>query len=195
MQTAAGHRQTSGAPVFVHVAVLAAGLGVLAAAAARGWFFYDDWYFLRQLPEAIWAPHVGHWNAVPAVVFMGLQRVFGMDHYLPFAVPAILAHLGVVHLLWRIMLRQGVRAWLATAVSVLLTFLGAGAEALAWAVQIGFVGAICAMLGAVLLLDHPRLTPARGAAVAGLGSPGTRGSGTASRPRPRPGTSTSSWCA
>lgn len=166
-------------PLVVHLGVLVLGFAVLAAVAARAWFFYDDWYFLRSLPEAAWAPHVGHWNAVPALVFMGLQRIFGMDHYLPFAVPAIVAHLTVVHLVWRLMLRAGVRPWLATAFSVLLTFLGAGAEALGWAVQIGFVGAIAAMLGAVLLVDRAPLTVRTGVLVAGLALVAVASSGTA----------------
>jgi len=160
--------RTANAPLIAHLVVLVVGFVVFAAVAARGWFFYDDWYFLRRLPGVIWSPHVGHWSTVPALVFMAIQRLFGMDHYLPFAMPAILAHLGAVHLVWRIMLRARVRPWLATAVSVLLTFLGAGAEALAWAVQIGFVGAITGMLGAMLLLDRPRLTASRGAAAAAL---------------------------
>jgi hypothetical protein len=158
---------TARGPLIAHLVVLAVGFVVFAAVAARGWFFYDDWYFLRS-PGVIWSPHVGHWNTIPALIFMAIQSLFGMDHYLPFAIPAVLAHLGAVHLVWRIMLRARVRPWLATAVSVLLTFLGAGAEALAWAVQIGFVGAITGVLGAMLLLDRPRLTASRGAAAAAL---------------------------
>lgn len=172
-------RRAVSPPLVVHLGVLAVGFAVLAGVAARAWFFYDDWYFLRQLPQAAWAPHVGHWNAVPALVFTGIQRVFGMDHYLPFAVPAILAHLVVVHLLWRLMLRATVRPWLATAFSALLTFLGAGAEALGWAVQVGFVGAIAAMLGAVVLVDRVPLTTRRGVAAAGLALLAVASSGTA----------------
>jgi hypothetical protein len=156
------------APLIAHLGVLVVGFVVFATIAVRGWFFYDDWYFLQRLPDGIWDPHVGHWSSVPTLVFLAIQRLFGMDHYLPFAIPAILAHLCAVHLVWRITLRAGVRPWLATAVSLLLTFLGAGAEALAWAVQIGFVGAITGMLGALLLLDHPRLAALRGIAVAAL---------------------------
>lgn len=155
-----------GAPLVAHLVVLATGLIAFVLVAARSWFFFDDWYFLALDPEQIWKPHVGHWNTVPALVFLAIQRLFGMDHYLPFAVPAILAHLGAVHLVWRISVRVGVRPWLATAFSALLTFLGAGAEALAWAVQIGFVGAVVGMLGVVVLLDRQRLSLGRGASVA-----------------------------
>jgi len=156
------------APLAIHLVVLAAGFVVFAVVAARGWFFYDDWYFVTVQPDAIWGPHVGHWNTVPALVFLATQSIFGMDLYLPFAIPAILAHLAAVHLIWRMMVRTTVRPWLATAFSVLLTFLGAGTEALAWAVQIGFVGAITGMLGTLMLLDRRPVTVGRGTAASAL---------------------------
>lgn len=146
------------APTAVHLGVLVAAFATFAIVAARSWFFYDDWYFLRDLTGELFTPHVGHWNSVPTLVFQTIERIFGIDYYLPFAIPAILAHLGVVHLLWRISIRAGVQPWIATAFSVLMAFLGAGAEALAWAVQIGFVGAITGMLWCILLLDTPRLS-------------------------------------
>jgi hypothetical protein len=160
--------RSQNAPLVVHLAVLGVGLLVYAIVATREWFFYDDWYYLTQQHDLIWSPHVGHWSSIPALIFLGLQRAFGMDAYLPFAIPAILAHLGVVHVLWRIMLRSQVRPWIATAISLLLVFLGAGAEAVDWAVQIGFVGAITGMLGVILLLDTPLLRIRRGAIIAVL---------------------------
>lgn len=161
-------RPVRGAPLVVHLGILAVGLVAYTVFAARTWFFYDDWYFLVQHPDVIWSPHVGHWSTVPALVFLGLQAVFGVDHYLPFAVPAIIAHLAVVHFVWRLSIRSGVRPWIATAFSVLLVFLGAGAEALAWAVQIGFVGAVAWILGAILLLDRTRLTVLTGVSASAL---------------------------
>lgn len=153
-------------PVVVHWAILGAGLIAYAVLAARTWFFSDDWYFLALPPGGIWSPHVGHWSTVPALVFSAIRTVFGIDHYLPFALPAILAHLAVVHFVYLLTVRSGVRPWLATAFTALLTFLGAGAEALGWAVQIGFVGAIAWMFAAVVLLDRDRLGVARAASAA-----------------------------
>ena len=144
-------------PVVVHVAVLIVGFVVLAVVASREWFFYDDWYFLVKDPSVIWAPHVGHWNTVPALILRATQSVFGMDHYLPFAFPAILVHLGAAHLIWRITIRIGVRPWLATAFTGLLVFLGSGAEAIDWAVQLGFVGAVTGLLGVIIILDRERI--------------------------------------
>ncbi|WP_426623684.1 hypothetical protein ACPPVW_13845 [Leifsonia sp. McL0607] len=151
---------------MAHLIVLAVGLVAYSVFSTRSWFFYDDWYYLVRNANVIWAHHVGHWSTVPALVFLAIQRTFGMDHYLPFALPAILAQLAAVHFVWRLTVRAGVRAWIATAFTVLLVFLGAGAEALAWAVQIGFVGAIAGTLGAVVLLDSERLSWLRGLSAA-----------------------------
>ncbi|MDP9027651.1 MAG: hypothetical protein M3N46_08830 [Actinomycetota bacterium] len=144
-------------PVVVHVALLLIGFVALAAVASREWFFFDDWYFLVKDPGVVWAPHVGHWNTVPALILRATQSIFGMSNYLPFALPAILVHLGAAHFVWRISVRIGVRPWLATAFTGLLVFLGAGAEAIDWAVQIGFVGAITGLLAVILLLDREKV--------------------------------------
>jgi hypothetical protein len=154
------------APLVAHVAVLALALIAFLVVSARESFFSDDWFYVTQQQNILWAPHVGHWDTVPVLIFLAIQRVFGMDHYLPYAVPSILAHLGVVHLIWRISVRVGVRPWMATAFGVLLTFLGAGAESIDWAVQVGFVGAMTGLLGAILLLEKPGITRRRGGIVA-----------------------------
>lgn len=156
------------APLAIHLIVLTIGLVVFSLIASRESFFYDDWYFLVKDPGVIWAPHVGHWSTVPALIFRATQSTFGMDQYLPFAIPAILVHLGAVHLVWRITVRVGVRPWLATAISVVLVFLGAGAEAIDWAVQIGFVGALTGLLGVIVLLDRERVGAGRMAASSAL---------------------------
>jgi hypothetical protein len=48
----------------------------------------------------------------------------------------------VVHLLWRRCLREGADPWVATALALLFALLGAGAEDLAWAFQVGFVSSV-----------------------------------------------------
>jgi hypothetical protein len=171
--------RTPRAALVAHLVVLGVGVVALLVVASREWFFYDDWYYLISAPGRLWAPHVGHWDTIPVLVFIAIQQVFGMDSYLPYAVPAILAHLGAVHLIWRISRRAGVRPWIATAFSVLLTFLGAGAEAIDWAVQIGYVGGLTAMLGAIVLLDRPRLRLPVGVAAAALMLAGVMCSGVA----------------
>jgi len=123
------------------------------------WFIADDWSVLVfRLDGAAMAPHVGHWNLIPALVFRVFRTVFGLGSYLPFLALAIVAHLAVVTLVWRILLRVGVLPWLATLLGVLITFLGAGAEDILWAFQFGFMGAVALALLVMVLVDRERLT-------------------------------------
>jgi hypothetical protein len=64
-------------------------------------------------------------------------------------------HVVAAHLLWRIMVRAGANALVATAISSLFLVLGAGAENITWAFQIGFVGALAAGLGMILAVLEP----------------------------------------
>lgn len=143
-------------PAPVHLAVLAVGLVALLALSTKLGFYFDDWAFLVPNGPSIWAPHVGHWSTTPMLVFRGLRDVFGLEHFLPFALLNIAAHLTLAHLLWRIMRRIGVNAWIATAFTPVLVFLGAGAENILWAFQIGFIGAIDLGLIVLLLLMSTR---------------------------------------
>jgi hypothetical protein len=63
-----------------------------------------------------------------------------------------------MHLAWRLCRRAGADPWISTAAVILLGFLGAGAEDLAWAFQIGFVGSVLFGLVAIELLDRPVAT-------------------------------------
>lgn len=123
------------------------------------WFLADDWSVLVfRLDGSAMAPHVGHWNLIPALVFQLFRTMFGLGSYLPFLALAIVAHLAVVTLVWRILLRVGVLPWLATLLGVLVTFLGAGAEDILWAFQFGFMGAVALGLLVMVLVDRERLT-------------------------------------
>ncbi len=145
-------------PAGVHVAALVVGFAVLLVVAREQWFFGDDWAILVPRSDGeLLSPHVGHWNLVPALLFPLLRDAVGLGSYLPFLIPAVLVHLAVAHLTWRILLRVGVAPWIATALSVIVIVLGGGAENILWAFQFGFMGAIALGLSAVLLLDRERL--------------------------------------
>ena len=153
-------------PRVAHYASLVIGLAIILYIARDQWFFGDDWAILApHLDGAAMQPHVGHWNLIPALIFPALRNLVGLGSYTPFLLLALAAHLGVAHLSWRILNRSGVWAWGATAASFLVVLLGAGAENILWAFQFGFMGAIAIGLGIVLLLDSPRLGPARVLAV------------------------------
>jgi hypothetical protein len=145
-------------PTITHYAVLLVGFVVLMFLGKDQWFFGDDWAILApRLDSSVMAPHVGHWNLTPALVFPALRNLVGLGSYLPFLALAVFAHLAVVHLIWRLLSRVGTRAWLATLLSIFVLFLGASAENVFWAFQFGFMGAIALGLLALLLLDRAKL--------------------------------------
>jgi hypothetical protein len=141
------------------------------------WFFGDEWDFLmdRGLKYApanhgsIWFPHNEHWSTLPILLWRGLFSVFHLSSYWPYIVPVLLAQVGIMHLVWRLCRRADIDVWVATGAVVLLGFLGAGAEDLTWAFQIGFVGSVLFGLVAIDLLDRPP----RAGALEGLRDAGT----------------------
>lgn len=152
------------APRSGPVAVLVTGLvaaGVLLVQSARQlWFFADDWEFLLTrgtVPGAdrgLFTPHNEHWSTIPILVFRAIFAVFGLRHYLPYALPVIAAHLGVVALMYLLLVRFGTSRWVAVAVSLFLAFLGAGAENTLMASNISMVGSIFFGLLALWLYDR-----------------------------------------
>lgn len=146
--------------VVVHYAALVLSLAAILWIGRSQWFFGDDWAILApHLDGAIMLPHVGHWNLIPAVVFQGVRDWLGLGSYLPFLALAVLVHLLVAHLGWRILLRVGARPWVATLLSILVMLFGGGSENIFWAFQFGFMGAIALGLAVLLLLDRARLSP------------------------------------
>ena len=125
------------------------------------WFFGDEWDFLvrRGLtygpanPRSIWFPHNEHWSTLPILLWRGLYNTFHLSSYWPYLVPLLLTGIGVMHVTWRLCRRAGVEIWVATAAVGLLGFLGAGAEDLTSAFQIGFVASVLFGLLAFDLLD------------------------------------------
>ena len=152
------------APRWGPVAVLVTGLvaaGVLLVQSARQlWFFGDDWEFLLTrgtVPGAdrgLFTPHNEHWSTIPILVFRAIFAVFGLRHYLPYALPVIAAHLGVTALMYLLLVRFGTSRWVAVAVSLFLAFLGAGVENTLWDFQIGLVGSVFFGLLALWLYDR-----------------------------------------
>lgn len=145
-----------------HYVSLPLSLIVILVVARNQWFFGDDWSILApRLDGNVFQPHVGHWNLVPALVFPALRDLVGLTSYTPFLLLALLVHLAVAHLLWRIMNRVGVPPWGATVASLLVMLLGAGAENILWAFQFGFMGAIAVGLCVVILMDSTSLRGVR----------------------------------
>lgn len=142
-------------PGRAHAASLILGAVLLLVIGRDQWFFGDDWAILHPHPDLV-ANHQGHWNLVPGLLFLGMRTLVGLQSYLPYLALAVVAHLAVVHLVWRVCRRAGVRAWTATGLAASIVLLGCAAENLLWAFQVGFMGALAVGLGVLLLVDRPR---------------------------------------
>ena len=130
-----------------HLASLAAGGVFLLKLDHWGWFFFDDWDFITQRglvhsQLGLWAPHNDHWVTLPILAYRALLTMFGMSSYLPFLILLAALHLALAHVLWRMSLRVGASPLVATALVTVFAFLGAGAQDMVWAFQIGFVGSV-----------------------------------------------------
>ncbi|MGH2663648.1 MAG: hypothetical protein ACRDH8_12780 [Actinomycetota bacterium] len=102
------------------------------------------------------------------MIYRGLYSLVGARAYLPYVAVALIFHVGVAHLLWRVMRHSDVEPWIATGASAMFLVFGAGAGNILWAFQMGFIGPLLLGLGHVLLVDHAGTFDRRD--VAGWGS-------------------------
>lgn len=124
-------------------ALLLIGLGVGASwwlwFGARRWFIADDWSYLiyrdvldqpdfAGVRTALFTPMNGQPVVVSAFEFSLLGSVFGWGSYLPFVLVNVALHMASGVLLWWILVRVGVTEATATAVSVVVLFLGPATE-------------------------------------------------------------------
>lgn len=145
-----------------HLLVLVAGLVMVAVAAwlvRSHWFYADDWTFLTRAGaddlHLLVRPANGHWMGVTAIVFASVRTVVGLGSYLPYALPAIVAHAGTGWLLWRWQRRDGVTPWVAAGLATVFLVYGAAGENLFFAVNVGFNLSLALALGFVLLVEAP----------------------------------------
>jgi hypothetical protein len=120
-------------------------------------FFYDEWAFVGgkldalPFPDRYLVPHNEHWSMVPVLVYRTLRATVGLGSYWPYLGLLLLLHLGVTHVLWRLMIITGSKPIVATALAAVFSVLGAAAEDLVWAFQIGFVGSSLIGVSAIYL--------------------------------------------
>jgi len=146
--------------LLAHLLSLAAGGLVLLRVNRNQWFFGDEWEFLGGIRRAtpwydqLLQPHNEHWSTAPYLLYRLLEATFGIRTYWPYIGLAVLLHLLIVHLVWRVMLQSRITPWVATVVVLPLIVLGAGSQNLLWAFQIGFLGSVALGLGTLLLVNH-----------------------------------------
>lgn len=126
------------------------------------WFFRDDFSFMlyRSLSHdpvrQLMVPHNEHWSTFPVLSFRVMWAIFGMRHYLPYAVLPVLLHLATAAFLTVLMRAAGAGRWSAVLTGLAFAFLagGAGAENPLWAFQIGFIGSCLGGVLAWVCLDR-----------------------------------------
>lgn len=163
LTTVARHRR---APVIALAIGLLVQLVLLFAHARTLYFWGDDFdfLFLRSLShhpvQSLMRPHNGHWSTLPVLAFRLLFSIFGLGHYLPYALMPIAAQLVIGVLLYVVLRQAGVAPWTAVLGTLVALFLtgGAGAQNTLWDFQVGFLGsAMFGLAGMVLLRQERRL--------------------------------------
>ena len=147
---------------LTHLLTLAAAGIYLVYLATKQSFYLDEWDFLAYRgihfsgSEGLFVPHNEHWTTIPILIWRGLFNVVGVRHYWLYTLPMIVAHLVVVSLLWRLMLRHRVEPWVATLLAAAFAVLGAGSGNITSAFQIAFVGSVAFGFLAIEAIEHDR---------------------------------------
>lgn len=140
----------------IAVAIAVAAFAVLLYLTRHFTFFYDEWDWVLGSPTwnlaSYFQPHSEHWSTIPMAVYKVLFSIFGARHYLPFMVPVLTLHAGVLLEVFRIVRRRS-GDFLALAAVIALALFGRGYENLLWGFQVGFVGSVFFGLVAIDLLD------------------------------------------
>jgi hypothetical protein len=145
------------AALVTFAVVEAVALPVLFVLVRDRWFWNDDWAFLSHRLQ--WDPHVlfrnyyGHWSTLPNLVYWALWSTVGA-RYSVYQLFGITLHLVAAALLRWVMRRAGASPWMSTVIAGAFIFFGTGAENIAVAFQIVFVGALVFGLVQLLLADH-----------------------------------------
>ncbi len=155
--------------LIAHLVSLAV-VGVVMVIAARGqWFYYDEWDFLAERAEwSLLAPHNGHLSFFPQLLTTLIKGVVGLHSYWPYLGFTLLAHLAVIHLVWRLMMRLSVSSVIALLTALVFGLLAPGTENTLWAFQVGFIVPIATGIGALLLAMRPCLSRGRLAVISAM---------------------------
>jgi hypothetical protein len=149
---------TARAAFVAHLLSLLAAFAVLLYYGSHQWFFTDEWEFItRNLPGparlGLFVPHNEHWSTLPILIYRMLFAAVGLHTYLPYILVLIALHLIAAHLIWRLAIRAGASAWMATSIVAVFLLLGAGWEQLVSAFQMSFSLSLVCGLGWLLVSD------------------------------------------
>jgi hypothetical protein len=151
------------APLIVHLSSLAVAAVVLVWYDRHAWFWADEWDLinrsLHMTPRLMFEAHNAHWSTLPLLLWWPLVSTVGLHSYWPYLAPLLAVHLGLAHVLWRVMTSSGQNPWLATGLAAAFAVLGIGATNINSALQISFVGSV--LLGYLAMRVADRATATR----------------------------------
>jgi hypothetical protein len=122
------------------------------------WFFLDDWWVLTR--DGLTSPgyldtHNGHWITLLRFDYRLNFELWGLGSYLPYQVPVVIAHVVAAVLVRMVMVRLGVRGWIATAGALAFLFFGSGREDIVFGFQLSLTGSVACGLALFLLSEGP----------------------------------------
>jgi len=123
------------------------------------WFNADDWGFIAERGllsgDRSWLePHNEHWSTTPILVYKLLYLAFELRTHIPYVVAAVLVHLCVMHLAYRLAKRAGADPWPAAAVTAAFGLCATNTEMLFFPFTLNLSGAIAFGFLHLLMVDH-----------------------------------------
>jgi hypothetical protein len=138
--------------------VVVAAAAWLVYANRDSWFGGDEWFIItdRGLTSGpghlgLFEPHYEHWTTIPILAYRALYAVVGLHSYWPYIALALAMHLVVVVLLWNVMVRSRIDAWIATCACAVFAVAGTGFENVLNAWQVTLIAPLALGLGAILI--------------------------------------------
>jgi hypothetical protein len=147
------------AGLTIHLLSLVATLVILIWIDRGMWFRGDDFDFLAQrglhgATKSIWTPHNEHWSTIPVLIWRAIFVFAKLHTARPYLIANYLAHLLLVHVLWRVMRQVGAGPFVSAFLAAAFALLGSGGENIVWAFQIGFVLSLLLGWVVALLANH-----------------------------------------
>ena len=149
-----------------HLIVFAAALAVCAVVLwlSRAYtFYFDEWSFITQAPDAnfswIFRPHNEHPAVLFRIAYRALLAAAGLRTYVPYMAVLVALHLANVLLTFELVRRRS-GDLVAMCAAALLLVLGAGWEDFLWAFQMAWLASTALGMGMLIALLRGRVAVA-----------------------------------
>ena len=137
---------------------MVAGVLIVFVIGRHRWFFGDEWSFLAERDAGdlgdLFRSHGEHWSTIPVLAYRALWNMFGLRTYLPYQTVVAAMHVATAFLLRLIMVRAGLRRWIASVVAAGFLLFGPGEENVSGRSRWASSGALMFGLMQLVLSDH-----------------------------------------